>query len=259
MSYRDLALLANAVYENYGAGAILSRKDLEMQVEGYGLAGSTDELKGWVVVESAYNPYTGFEAAAYAKDNNIVIATRGSEAHDLADILQDWVVADVIGHLIGLNAQLPAMETFISVVAAKYGDRYDHFYVTGHSLGGYLALMAGSQLVINGLEHKIDGVVTFNGLGMSSMNSFTYFLDLDDNINLQKIRGEIKNYKTLGDVVSCIGYTPGDDITVPQASSLGGWSIGNAHSLITFVERFANEQRKPKYANPPYHGLNDEY
>lgn len=258
VSYRDLALLANTVYQDYAAGTILSTQKCEITVDGYGLTGTSHELKGWKVIESVYNPITGFEAAAYAKDNNIVIATRGSESHNLADILQDWVVADIIGYLSGLNAQLPAMETFVSNVVKMYGDSYDNFYVTGHSLGGYLALMSSSQLVKHDLKNKIKGVLTFNGLGMSSLSGIGAFMDIDDNINLQKIRSVIKNYRTDGDVVSCIGYTPGDDVTVSQATSLGGWSIGNAHSLVTFVERFSNELRKPEYMWSQYSGLNDE-
>jgi len=260
VSYRDLALLSNAVYQNYAVGTVLSSQKCEITVEGYaGVTGSTSELEGWVVIESVYNPLTGFEAAAYVKDNNIVITTRGSEANNLADVLQDWILADFVGYLSGLNVQLPAMETFISDVADKYSNNFDNFYVTGHSLGGYLALMSSSQLVKHNLENKIKGVVTFNGLGMSSSTLIGKILDIDDNINLQKIRGVIKNYRTFGDVVSCIGYTPGDDVTIDQAPSLGGLSIINAHSLVSFVEQFSNELRKPDYLNSQYcYGLNDE-
>jgi len=256
--YRDLALLANAVYENYPAGTDLAEKNCKLTVDGYGVAGSTSELVGWKVIECVYNPITGFEASAYAKDNNIVIATRGSEAKNIADFLQDWVLADVIGFTMGLNAQLPAMETFISCVVARYGNYYDNIYVTGHSLGGYLALMASSQLVKHGLGNKIKGVVTFNALGMNTSAGIGTVLDIDDHINLQHIRSAIKNYRTNGDVVSIIGYTPGDDVCIKQAEVLGGWGLLKAHSLVSFVERFSNEQRKPAYKLAKYHGLNDE-
>ena len=35
-------------------------------------------------------------------------------------------------------------------------------------------------------------------------------------------------------------YTAND-----MASSLGEWSVVNAHSLVTFIERFSNSIRKP--------------
>ena len=253
VSYRDLVILADTVYEDYPAGTVLSSTDRKLTVEGYGVAGSTSELKGWTVLMSVYNPLTGFEGAAYAKDNNLVIAFRGSESHDMADLLQDWLCADIIGYLSGLNWQLPAMETFVENVVNKYGSSYDNIYVTGHSLGGYLALMSSSQLLWRGMKDKIEGVLTFNGLGLSPMSGI---LDLDDYVNLQSIRSKIKNYRTYSDIVSIIGSTPGDDISVPQATSLG-YGIGSAHSLVTFVERFSNEQRKPEY-DVTHHGLNDE-
>ena len=264
VSYRDLALLAEAVYYDIPAGTFLTdaqeiqriimlSDDLEMVV------GRLDELRGWQVVEAVYNPFTGFEASAYAKDNSIVIATRGSEKHDTADVLQDWVTADVLGYLFGFNAQLPAMETFIDYVSQKYGDSYDNFYVTGHSLGGYLALMSASQLVEHGLGDKIEDVITFNALGLSNspVNKIGWVFDIDDNVYLQLIRGKIKNYRTFADVVSIIGYTPGNDVTVDSSPYFNAINVLDAHRVTNFIERFSNEARHPYYDVTLY-GLNDE-
>ncbi len=256
VSYRDLVILSNVVYTNLKSGTILSNsKELKLKTDD-GVVSNSNEMKGWKVAEAVYNPLTGFEAAAYVKDDNIVIAMRGSESEDLADILQDWVVADIAGFISGLNWQLPAMETFVKNVVKKYGDSYDKFYVTGHSLGGYLALMAGSQLVWKGVKEKIERVVTFNGLGLSP-SPISSILDVDDYHNLLIIRSKVKNYKILGDVVSMIGTTPGDDITRPMSESLGDYGIGKAHSLSSFAERFSNDLRKPSYSCVRK-GLNDE-
>lgn len=260
VSYRDLTLLSHAVYENYGAGTILSEKGKTLKSNNEEVTGSLSELDGWEVLMSVYNPYTGFEASAYAKDNNLVLATRGSEAHDLADIVQDWVIADFVGFLIGMNAQLPAMETFVAEVVEQYGDEYDNIYVTGHSLGGYLALMASSQLVEHDVEDKIREVVTFNGLGMNLGGSLVgTILDLDDYSNFGKIQGKLKHYRTDNDVVSLIGYTPGDDITVSRSGSIGALNAADGHGLFSFAERFSNENRKPEYDGIDSHGLRDEY
>lgn len=253
VSYRDLSILSKAVYSDLAPGTILSEEKIELKTSD-GIVASSAEMKGWKVAEAVYNPLTGFEGAAYVNGKNIVIATRGSEDKDLADILQDWVTADIVGFVTGLNWQLPAMETFVKNVVKEYGSHYDNFYVTGHSLGGYLALMAGSQLVWKGVKDKIEGVVTFNGLGLSPMSGI---FDVDDYINLGGIRAKVKNYKVEGDIVSMIGTTPGDDISIPMSDSLGEWSVGNAHSLVSFAERFSNDIRKPEYSCAKK-GLNDE-
>lgn len=255
VSYRDLALLSNAVYYDIAAGTKLDEANIRLSIKDVGDCGSSAELKGWVVLESVYNPITGFEAAAYAKDNNLVIATRGSEAKNLADIVQDWMYADIIGYVSGLNFQLPAMETFIKRVSDRYADYYDNIYVTGHSLGGYLAIMASSQLVKHGHKDSIRSVVTFNGLGMSNMGVIGALLDIDDHVNFNKIKAKIINFRTTYDVVSLIGHSPSGDYTIPGAKALDG---KNAHGLQNFADRFSNELRKPSYAISKYHGLNNE-
>lgn len=268
VSYRDLALLAKAVYSNIPSGTLLTdisneevRLANEIPIENGSLqiTGTLSELKGWKVISAGYNPYTGFEASAYIKDNNIVIATRGSEGHNLVDVLQDWVTADVIGYLIGFNVQLPAMETFVDSITRMYGNGNYKFHVTGHSLGGFLALMSASKLVENGLAEKIENVITFNALGLSnaSTNKYGWVFDIDDNIHLAMIKSKIKNYRTLTDVVSLIGYRPGNEVTIPISQNLQVISIADPHSMSNFTERFSNEIRHPNY-NVKYYGLNDE-
>lgn len=255
VSDRDLSILAKTVYSNLPGGTNLSKTNITEQTNS-GKVGTSAEMKGWKVVESVYNPVTGFEAAAYARDNNIVIATRGSESHDLADVLQDWVLADVLGYLSGFNAQLPAMETFIRHISAKYGTKYDNFYVTGHSLGGYLALMSGAQLVEHGLTAKIKKLDTFNGLGLSSMTVLGQLFDIDDNIKLGKIENKITNYRVMGDIVSTIGYKRGTTQSLFISRSLDKFSLLDNHSLATFMEYFSNELRKPDYVKSGFNGLN---
>ncbi len=261
VSYRDLALLSHAVYENYNAGTVLSETDKTLKSNKKEVAGTLKEMVGWKVLLTFYNPVTGFEAAAYAKDNNLVLATRGSESHDIADIVQDWVIADAIGYILGLNAQLPAMEEFVSMAVKMYGHEYENIYVTGHSLGGYLALMASSQLVKHGMEDKIRKVVTFNGLGMNYCGGtfIGTILDRDDYDNFERINGKLKHYRTDNDVVSLIGYTPGDKVSIERSKTIDWRNIVDGHNLFTFAEHFSNENRKPQYDNFESYGLRDEW
>ena len=256
VSYRDLVLLSHSVYEDYGAGTVLSDTHLKLNSNEGEVAGTLDEMKDWQVVLSVYNPITGFEAAAYAKDNNLVLATRGSEKKDLADMVQDWVVADAIGYISGMNAQVPAMKTFVAMAVEMYGDRYENIYVTGHSLGGYLAMMASAQLVKHGMEDKIRDVVTFNGLGMNLGAALMW--DMDDYARLLRIHGKLKHYRTDNDVVSRIGYTPGDDITIDRSMRVWNIDFINGHGLFSFAERFSNSLREPEYDNIFQNGLRDE-
>ena len=65
-----------------------------------------------------------------------MIANRGSESYDLEQLFKDWIVADIglLNH--ALTTQQARATIYMQELWEKYGDQYDSFSVTGHSLGG---------------------------------------------------------------------------------------------------------------------------
>ena len=97
---------------------------------------------------------TGFFARVLQKDNDIIIAIRGTDFSNGLDLRNDIAMA---------RSRIPAQTTealkLYDKVAAEYPNA--HIVLTGHSLGGSLAQIVGA---IRGAE-----AVTFNAYGTRDM------------------------------------------------------------------------------------------
>lgn len=98
----------------------------------------------------------GFYATAFIKDNNIVIAYRGTESNKLSDLLADIEIAFFKEN----NSQLVSSYLFLKYIEEKYLGK--NIYITGHSLGGCLAQYA---YISSGKKYK---TVTWNALGVGT-------------------------------------------------------------------------------------------
>ncbi|QDK70170.1 Mbeg1-like protein [Lactococcus protaetiae] len=140
----------------------------------------------WKVLKAEDDKKNGFQAMAVAPvvngqvdKNQVVIAYAGTNSSDLKDILAD--VKNVVYSI--SDGQLKSASNFAQSVANKYPQ--SNISVTGHSLGGFLALAQGA-------EHHWQ-TVTFNGPDPYSVlsdqakkwlrenpNKLTNFLNKDD-------------------------------------------------------------------------------
>lgn len=149
---------------------------------------SIDEVKNWVIVDhtseqtlQVFDEQARFEATTFRIDNNFVIAYRGTDFPDLAEWLMDISYGlDLSGEIRGYEE---AAGKYAEKILAKYTAEYEankeewiekyggepNFYITGHSLGGYLAQIGALDIVKNkpvGAEYLRD-VVYYNGMGLS--------------------------------------------------------------------------------------------
>lgn len=97
----------------------------------------------------------GLGAIALQKGNKIIIAYRGSEGvgdeFDAGEFAKDWLGADLLGiGLFGNNLQVPGAKDFAYDIIIENPNA--EVYVTGHSLGGFLAQVVSYDII----EEKID-------------------------------------------------------------------------------------------------------
>ena len=99
-------------------------------------------------------------------DGNAIVGCRGSESSSTRQTVMDWGAADV-GRLNNPETwqQRDATE-YMKKLYEKYGDKYENFSFTGHSLGGSLATHSAVSAP-EGMQEKIDKVVSFDGPGFS--------------------------------------------------------------------------------------------
>lgn len=152
---------------------------------------------------------SGFSAITYSKDDNIIISFRGTD---------DGIINENWEYIIPKH-QHPQ---------SKYADRYikkiensdligenTKLYITGHSLGGYLATYStGIVLKSDKLKKHFVKTTTFNGLGLGHIS------DKLIKENLKNIdKDKLISYKIEGDIVSLIGKHFTDFITLKNVNS----------------------------------------
>ena len=134
-----------------------------------------DEMKngqicaGWEIVDIRdENNTTGMVACLIETgDENALVAFRGSESDTASNKLMDWVITN-FGLLNAYETvQQKSAENYMNYIAQKYGDQYQNFATSGHSLGGNLsfhaALTAPSEL-----RDKISQAYSMDGPGYSN-------------------------------------------------------------------------------------------
>lgn len=222
ISDRDLLMCSKLVYKDWKKGDMVNESELKY---------------GWTVYDT-YSSISGISCTAFKKDDNIIFAYRGSELGDVGKIVTDWVVADGIGYITGMNAQVPEAKIFmISVMTQNPGCT---IYETGHSLGGYLAKKAAAVSILL-FKDSFNKVATFNGLGFA-LNIVTLGLNSPDIALLGSVdASKVVSYEINGDLVSLIGIEPGKVIPLNRSQKLidskkltddpAGW-----HDLLNFYE-----------------------
>ena len=137
----------------------------------YKTGASMSELNGWELMNYSkiktvnINKFALFTGMTFRKGDNIVIAFRGTDFDDIGDWLQDFLGYLIVG------------DTRHQTVAGKYATEIakkaiaenpnTRIYVTGHSLGGFLAQIGGAELLNdNETKSHVEEIAYFNGMGL---------------------------------------------------------------------------------------------
>lgn len=227
VSDRDLAMSSSMAYVDMPIGLMLKDvpPDVKAKIDGeFSDVADLDEIGRWKVVGTYQNEATGMQAIAFRIDSNVIIAYRGTNE------LVDWIT-NGSAYLLGISTQGAEAKAFVNSIM-NYNS-YNDLYITGHSLGGYLAYKGAAAGIFKN-KNDVDGVVTFNGLGLTF--GLNIVGNLVDEILLLKKDDVIRNYSVNGDPVSqgFIGYTTkhyGETITFDKSSK-----ARDEHAMYTFLD-----------------------
>ena len=130
--------------------------------------GSDDYVRDWVVAEyentsviSHWGMFAGthFSATVYARGDDIVLAYRGTDEDP------EWI-NDLWGFLSNFTLEEPKARDMVRMVARKYAASGKSVYITGHSLGGYLAQVGAATIIFKGYYDMLRSCEYFNGMGL---------------------------------------------------------------------------------------------
>ena len=178
--------------------------------------GSDDYVRDWVVagyVDAGVPLFAGthFSATVYARGDDIVLAYRGTDEDP------EWN-NDGLGYFTNFTLEEPYAKLMALRVAWKYAASGKSVYVTGHSLGGYLAQVGAATIISKGYYDMLRSCEYFNGMGLDyapwaqSTTNDTLFTYVEERRLLKAYSdagGTLVLHRMYGDFVSPLGTHSG--------------------------------------------------
>lgn len=199
---------------------------------------------GWKLHKRDTDRFTSFDVYVYRKEiskdkYDYTVAFRGSQQW------QDWVVdALQVGANIG-GLQLGEATKFVKGLIEDDRKWMNHLYITGHSLGGYLAQWVQSEMIDENIPWVESNTVTFSAPGLTaSMN----FLDITHkakvlaklvNDKLKKYDDFIINHRIHKDIISFIG----DNLGIVYVYEQYHKEIEDTKNPLTIADHYHNPSR----------------
>jgi hypothetical protein len=183
----------------------------------YGLATLEEMAGSWQVVDYASEPsplgMDTFNATTYRSGDTVIIAFRGTDEN------LEWLDNVVCYGFANYHSEEAQARAYAKKIASDPRFQNCKFYITGHSLGGYLAQVATAELVQSGLSGNLERTAYFNGIGMA-FNSLLSVLKYKDMSSLYSFshsslfftNGKLISYAIKGDWVHNLGTQVGDNI-----------------------------------------------
>lgn len=191
-----------------------------------------DDWRNWVIRDVCDdNDVTGYYGCLIDTGNgDAIIGSRGSESYDMNQFAMDWGAADFGLLATTTTLQQGKAREYLERIYQEYGNLYDTFSLTGHSLGGNLA----QDMVIHASEEmraKIDHCISFDGPGFTE----EYILENAENI---RNTAELMEHLQWSLVGSLLFSLPGVDdryIAVDDTDKDVLWEVTFRHSLSSVL------------------------
>ena len=227
---RDLAMCAALCYEDgteaRNAGRFYRLDEINGDRNGgepgesyhfYGFA-HVNEMERWKVVDYSEDNRTrkidNFSATTYKNRNNIIIAYRGTNEN------LEWLDNVVCYGLGNYHTEEEQARAYAKKIVQLYPDC--SIYITGHSLGGYLAQIGTAELVQRRMDGNLKRVAYFNGIGVAfnvKLEILTQGKALDkialysySHDGLHTSNHKLVSYAIRGDWVHNLGSHQGDKV-----------------------------------------------
>ncbi len=161
-----------------------------------------------------------------------VVAVRGTEPTDPADIITDVIDIGILGTS-DHQAQYAALSTQVQKWIDD-GDLQSGFAVTGHSLGGFLATNLALEYSADVTETFIYNAPGVTGVGGNILEAIANALSPGNPISIPAVLS-ISNIVATDDVVSSVGLS----IAPPIIISVDTQSPLSAHSIVGLTSTLA--------------------
>lgn len=175
---------------------------------------NTGIFKKWRIEDYTSEKIAGavFCATTFKNGKNIVVAFRGTD--DTGEWA--WNIAGL--GLADYHVEEKRAIEYIENVVEKYPD--SKIYITGHSLGGYLAQISAAYM-IDKLKAEPEAVVYFNGIGLDyNQNAIDNKTWARDALTEYGKEHKLISYQVYGDIVSMIGNHSGEQISIEPDEQL---------------------------------------
>jgi hypothetical protein len=221
----------------------------------------------WQLASQTIDLPDGLQAYVFRNDSTreVIIAFRGTEfpehlkSNELIEGARDLGIGDApiaLGNDI-INAQAIDARKFVEQVIKNEDYQGYHFVLTGHSLGGYLALDCGARYRIPTVTFNAPGKNLYPNINASILGgpgawatSYTLNMLLSPenrkealNEALGNYDDLIRNYRFDHDLVGSLGYHPGETYDISKDGKVTedkgldnqlGWKF-SSHSISNFT------------------------
>lgn len=149
-----------------------------------------EDCEDWIIrdVQNDQHGSGMYACMIDTQDGDALIAFRGSESDTVENIVKDWIVSDVGLVNCENTPQQIAAEQYVEELYEEYGNQYNGFGLTGHSLGGNLAEHA-TITAPEGMRDKIIRCVSMDGPGYSQAYIDAHWEEI------QAMKGKIVHYQ----------------------------------------------------------------
>ena len=202
--------------------------------------GSDDYVRDWVIAEYEnidVPPPIGarFSATVYVHGDDVVLAYRGTSEDP------EWL-NDLSGGLSNFTLEEPYAKLMALRAARMYAAPRRNVYITGHSLGGYLAQVGAAELIRSGCADKLRSCEYFNGMGLDYGRMSPRLPDQYQHASERELlsgwgarTGGLVLHRIFGDPVSLLGtirvrsgYTPPTSASGTIRASIMAWATGRS-------------------------------